>query len=125
MKFNYILATMPLFMLIAAASGQMDVSGEWTYNVDTGFVGILHGTQNGNAVRFAAPMEGLPYLEIVGTLSGYTFTGTFREGDPNVPDYGRTFGSVTIAFSAPGTFVGEQCWENGHQQCHNWEGWRK
>ncbi len=124
MKLSYISAAILFLMLIALADGQMDISGRWTFKADTGLSGTIDGTQAGNAVTFSAGFPGLPYMQIVGTINGNTFTGTFREGDRNVPDYGRTFGSVSMTFDASGTFVGAQCWGDGNP-CHNWEGWRE
>ena len=39
-------------------------------------------------------------LDIVGTISGDTFTGTFKNNDPKSSNYGKTYGSIKMTFSS-------------------------
>jgi hypothetical protein len=100
------------------------LSGNWTVwsivpgtNIKVAGVGgftkfIYKLSQSGNSVTFTAPAI-FRSLDIVGTISGNTFTGTFIDHDPKSSKYGRTQGSVEVVFSADGKhFTGRQMMEN-------------
>jgi hypothetical protein len=100
------------------------LSGNWTVwsiapgtNIKVAGVGgftkfIYELSQSGNSVTFTSPAI-FRSLDIVGTISGNTFTGTFIDHDPKSSKYGQTQGSVEVIFSADGNhFTGRQMMEN-------------
>ncbi len=72
-------------------------------------------SQSGSSLTFAGTAYRKRYggLDIEGTISGNTFTGTFKDNDPKSSNYSKTEGSVEVTFSSDGNhFTGRMMMEN-------------
>jgi hypothetical protein len=109
------------------------LSGNWTIwsilpgtDIEKAGVGgftkfIYQLSQSGNSVTFASPAAWRS-LDIVGTISGSSFTGTFIDNNPKSPNYGRTEGRVEVTFSEDGKhFTGKE-WMEGWGSELEWGG---
>jgi hypothetical protein len=109
------------------------LSGNWTIwsivpGTNTKLAGVGGFTkfayelnQSGSSATFTAPAMWRS-LDIVGTISGNTFTGTFIDHDPKSPNYGRTKGLVEVTFSEDGKhFTGKE-WMEGWGSELEWGG---
>jgi hypothetical protein len=68
--------------------------------------------RSGSSMTLTAPPN-FRSRDIVGTIRGNTFTGTFKNDDPNSGIYGQTHGSVEITFSSDGKhFTGKMMDKN-------------
>jgi len=109
------------------------LSGNWTVwsiapatNIKVAGVGgftkfVYKLSQSGNSVTFTAPAI-FRSLDIVGTMSGNTFTGTFIDNDPKSPNYGRTQGSVEVVFSPDGNHFTGRMMQEGWGSEMEWGG---
>lgn len=74
-------------------------------------------SQSGSTMTFTGTEGLFPDLDIVGTISGKTFTGTFIDHDPKSPSYGKTHGKVDLTFSDDGNhFTGTLMDEDWSQE---------